>query len=272
MTTSAALQDSENNPRSEVVIDTQIRAFYYGEHLALKDVVIPIYKNRITSFVGPSGCGKSTTLRCYNRLNEVGGATRLDGQILLQGKNLYDPSVDIVKLRRHIGMVFQQPNPFHKSIFDNIAFGLTLNKIPGNRKEQVEEALRAADLWDQVKDKLHKPGISLSGGQQQRLCIARAIALRPKVLLMDEPCSALDPTSTLKIENLMHELKKDFTIVLVTHNMQQATRVSDYTAFFYVRSEDEKRFGSLIEFGSTREIFFNPKNPLTQDYIQGKFH
>jgi len=258
----------QNTP---VVIDTRINAFYYGSFRALRDVNLPIRERQITAFIGPSGCGKSTTLRCYNRLNEVGTPTKVDGQILLQGRNIYDANVDLVKLRRHVGMVFQQPNPFHMSIFDNIAFGLNLNNIVGDRKQIVEEALRGAALWDEVKDKLHQPGTSLSGGQQQRLCIARAIALKPQVLLMDEPCSALDPIATLKVEDLMHELKKQFTIVIVTHNMSQAGRVSDYTAFFYVEMVSGGRTGYLVEFGETREILHNPKNELTQNYLQGKF-
>lgn len=254
-----------------VVIDTRIDAFYYGNFRALRNVSLPIHERQITAFIGPSGCGKSTTLRCYNRLNEVGAKTRVEGEILLQGRNIYDRSVDLVKLRRHVGMVFQQPNPFHLSIFDNIAFGLKLNRIRGDRREKVEKALRAAALWDEVKDKLDKPGTSLSGGQQQRLCIARAIALEPEVLLMDEPCSALDPIATLKIEDLMRELKERYTIVIVTHNMQQAARVSDNVAFFYVEPSEGGRTGYLVEFGRTGDIFFNPQTELTQNYIQGKF-
>jgi phosphate transport system ATP-binding protein len=244
---------------------------YYGAFRAVKNVDLNIERQRITALIGPSGCGKSTVLRVFNRMNDLIPLARVEGQVILHGKNLYDPDVDPVEVRRRVGMVFQKPNPFPKSIYDNIAFGPRINGWRGSKKELdalVERALRAAALWDEVKDKLHQSGLSLSGGQQQRLCIARALAVEPEVILMDEPCSALDPISTLKIEELMFELRRQYTIVIVTHNMQQAARASDYTAFFLM---DEDRAGTLVEFGPTERLFTNPKDKRTEDYITGRF-
>jgi phosphate transport system ATP-binding protein len=215
------------------------------------------------AFIGPSGCGKSTFLRCFNRMNDLIPAARVEGEVLFQGINLYAPDVDAVEVRRRIGMVFQKPNPFPKSIYDNIAFGLRINGFRGNLDEQVEHSLRSAALWDEVKDRLQESALGLSGGQQQRLCIARALAVEPEILLMDEPASALDPIATGKIEDLIGDLKKDYTIVIVTHNMQQAARVSDYTAFLYM--------GELIEYGDTDRLFTNPREDRTEQYITGRF-
>ncbi|MGQ9827675.1 MAG: phosphate ABC transporter ATP-binding protein PstB [Roseiflexus sp.] len=244
---------------------------YYGTFRAVNDVSLQIERQRITAFIGPSGCGKSTVLRAINRMNDLIAGSRLEGQILFHGKNIYDPDVDPVEVRRRIGMVFQKPNPFPKSIYENIMFGPRINGWRGTKTqadELVERALRGAAIWDEVKDKLNQPGTALSGGQQQRLCIARALAVQPEVILMDEPCSALDPISTLKIEELMLELRKDYTIIIVTHNMQQAARVSDYTAFFLM---NEARAGELIEYGPTTQIFQNPQDERTEQYISGRF-
>jgi phosphate transport system ATP-binding protein len=254
-----------------LVIDCRINTLHYGDFLALRDVQIPIQKGTITSFIGPSGCGKSTALRCLNRMNDLIRGFRFDGRVLLHGQDIYDPRVDPVAVRRNIGMVFQQPNPFAMSIFKNVAFGLRLNRYKGDVAARVEQALRAAVLWEEVKDKLRSSGLSLSGGQQQRLCIARAIATDPDILLMDEPCSALDPIATRRIEELMRELKRHFTIVIVTHNMDQAHRVADKTAFFYVDIREEGRTGYLVEFGDTAEIFDNPREALTRNYMSGQF-
>jgi phosphate transport system ATP-binding protein len=221
--------------------------------------------------IGPSGCGKSTVLRAFNRMNDLIPSAKTEGEVLFHGQNIYGADIDPVEVRRHVGMVFQKPNPFPKSIYENIAWGVRINGFRGSRSELdalVEESLVRAALWDEVKDKLDQSGLSLSGGQQQRLCIARAIAVKPDIILMDEPCSALDPIATLKIEELMRELSKDYTIIIVTHNMQQAARVSDYTAFFTL---DENRAGFLMEFGSTTQIFTNPKERVTEDYITGRF-
>jgi phosphate transport system ATP-binding protein len=238
---------------------------YYGSLQALRNIELDIPHNRITAFIGPSGCGKSTLLRCFNRMNDLVENCRIEGQILLDGKNIMDRDVNVAQLRRRVGMVFQKPNPFPKSIYENVAYGLRIVGI--NNKavldETVEKALRRAALWDEVKDRLDISGMSLSGGQQQRLVIARAIALEPEVLLLDEPCSALDPIATAKIEELIAELKDKYTIVIVTHNMQQAARVSDYTAYMYL--------GELIEFGATDQLFIKPKNKHTEDYITGRF-
>ena len=245
--------------------------FYYGSFHALKGINLEILPNQVTAFIGPSGCGKSTFLRTINRMNDLIDGTKLTGQILFQGVDIYDPAVDPVQLRKEIGMVFQKPNPFPKSIYENIAWGARINGFKGSKAEMdelVEESLGGAALWDEVKDKLHQSGLSLSGGQQQRLCIARAIAVKPDIVLMDEPCSALDPISTLKIEELMRELSRDYTIIIVTHNMQQAARVSDYTAFFTL---DENRAGFLMEYGTTTQIFTNPREKVTEDYITGRF-
>ncbi|MDW8214195.1 MAG: phosphate ABC transporter ATP-binding protein PstB [Roseiflexaceae bacterium] len=244
---------------------------YYGSFRAVKDVSLQIERQRITAFIGPSGCGKSTVLRAINRMNDLIPGSRLEGRILFHGKNIYDPDVDPVEVRRRIGMVFQKPNPFPKSIYDNIMFGPRINGWRGTKAqadELVERALRGAAIWDEVKDKLHQPGTALSGGQQQRLCIARALAVQPEVILMDEPCSALDPISTLKIEELMLELRRNYTIIIVTHNMQQASRVSDYTAFFLM---DADRAGQLVEYGPTEQIFTSPNDKRTEDYISGRF-
>jgi phosphate transport system ATP-binding protein len=239
--------------------------FYYGDKRALKSINLEISEKKATAFIGPSGCGKTTLLRCLNRLNDLVLNTRVTGSIKLDGKNIYDSTMDIIQLRRRVGMIFQKWNPFPKSIYENVVYGLRIVGI-NNRNtldEVVEKSLRRAALWDEVKDNLHKSAADMSGGQQQRLCIARALAVEPEVLLMDEPCSALDPISTAKIEELIHELKETFTIVIVTHNMQQAARVSDYTAFFYL--------GELIEFGETAKLFTAPEKRQTEDYITGRF-
>ncbi len=244
---------------------------YYGDFHAVRDVNLSIPRNKVTAIIGPSGCGKSTVLRSINRMNDLIPNARIEGEIIFEGQNIYDPEVDPVEVRRRIGMVFQKPNPFPKSIYENVAWGVRINGFKGSQSDLddlVEQALRAAALWDEVKDKLHQSGLSLSGGQQQRLCIARAIAVQPEIILMDEPASALDPIATLRIEDLMRELAKDYTIIVVTHNMQQAARVSDYTAFF---STDESRTGFLVEFGPTEQIFTNPKDPRTEGYITGRF-
>ncbi|MCW8884759.1 MAG: phosphate ABC transporter ATP-binding protein PstB [Motiliproteus sp.] len=238
---------------------------YYGEKQALQSINLDIPKNRVTAFIGPSGCGKSTLLRCFNRMNDLVDFCRIDGEILMDDSNIYDRSVEVADLRRRVGMVFQKPNPFPKSIYENVAYGLRIQGIKKKRliDETVEWALRSAALWDEVKDRLHESALGMSGGQQQRLVIARTVAVKPEVLLLDEPASALDPISTLKIEELIHTLKKDFTIVIVTHNMQQAARVSDYTAFMYM--------GDLIEFGATDELFTTPQKKQTEDYITGRY-
>jgi phosphate transport system ATP-binding protein len=241
---------------------------YYGSFRALKNINMQIAKHRITAIIGPSGCGKSTLIRCLNRMNDLIPVFRAEGEVLFENQNLYAREIDPVEVRQRIGMVFQKPNPFPKSIYDNVAFGVRINGIKGKMDELVENALRRAALWDEVKDKLHESGLALSGGQQQRLCIARAVAVEPEVILMDEPCSALDPIATLRIEELMRELTAHYTIVIVTHNMQQAARVSDFTA---VMMMGEDRAGEMIEFGDTREIFTNPKDHRTEDYITGRF-
>ena len=241
---------------------------YYGNFHAVRDVNLAFERNKITAMIGPSGCGKSTVLRCFNRMNDLIPSARVEGQVLFNGQNIYADEVDPVQVRRHVGMVFQKPNPFPKSIYDNIAWGAKINGFRGNMDELVEESLRGAALWDEVKDKLYQSALGLSGGQQQRLCIARTIAVKPDIILMDEPCSALDPIATLKIEDLMHELVENYTIIIVTHNMQQAARVSDSTAFFMV---DDHRTGHLMEYGPTKEVFTKPKHKQTEDYITGRF-
>lgn len=256
-------------PPAEVVIDCQIRNLYYGDFRAVRDSHVPVEKGKITAFIGPSGCGKSTVLRCLNRMNDLVRGFRFDGHVRFGGQDIYGPKVDPVAVRRHIGMVFQQPNPFAMSIYNNVAFGLRLNRYKGNLDERVERALRSAALWDEVKDKLHKSGLSLSGGQQQRLCIARAIATEPQVLLMDEPCSALDPIATRRIEELMMELKEKYTIAIVTHNLQQAMRVADKTAFMYV--DQNTRTGHLVEYRNTKEMFEAPREEYTRQYLAGEF-
>jgi len=238
--------------------------FWYGPKQALFDVDVTIRRNQSTALIGPSGCGKSTLLRCLNRMNDLIERTRVSGLIALHGQDVYAPEVDVIELRKRVGMVFQKSNPFPKSIFDNVAYGLRIQRVgKADLSDRIEASLRKAALWDEVKDRLDDSAMALSGGQQQRLCIARAIAVEPEVLLMDEPCSALDPVATAKIEELIQDLKKDYTIVIVTHNMQQAARVSDYTAFFYL--------GRLVEFDATTKVFTNPANKQTEDYVTGRF-
>ncbi|WP_018938039.1 MULTISPECIES: phosphate ABC transporter ATP-binding protein PstB [unclassified Thioalkalivibrio] len=251
--------------REDICLTAEGLKLFYGEDQALKGIDIRIPKNRITAFIGPSGCGKSTFLRCFNRMNDLIDSVRIEGTIRLDGEDIYEKNVDIPELRRRVGMVFQKPNPFPKSIYENVAYGLRLQGVKNRRKldEVVEKSLKRAALWDEVKDRLHENAFGLSGGQQQRLVIARAIAIDPEVLLLDEPCSALDPLATLKIEELMIELKKDYTLVIVTHNMQQAARVSDYTAFMYM--------GELIEYTDTDTLFTSPAKKQTEDYITGRF-
>ena len=255
----------------DVVLDCHISDLYYGSFRAVRDTTIPIRRNSITAFIGPSGCGKSTVLRCLNRMNDLVRGFRFEGHVRYRGRDIYHAAIDPVAVRRFIGMVFQQPNPFSTSIYNNVAFGLRLNGFKGDKTEKVEKALRAAALWDEVKDKLQKSGLSLSGGQQQRLCIARAIATEPEVLLMDEPCSALDPIATRRIEELMQELRQRFTIAIVTHNLQQAQRVADYTGFLYVDTNQGGRTGYLVEFGASRQIFDDPSHHHTKQYIRGEF-
>ncbi len=255
----------------DIAIDCNIRELHYGTFKAVRDTKIPLVSGSITAFIGPSGCGKSTVLRSLNRMNDLVRGFRLDGHVHFRGKDIYHPSIDPVAVRRHIGMVFQQPNPFAMSVYRNVAFGLKLNRFKGNYDEKVEAALHGAALWDEVKDKLKQSALSLSGGQQQRLCIARAIAIEPQVLLMDEPCSALDPIATRKIEDLMQELKKKYTIAIVTHNLQQAKRVADKTGFMYVDTTTGGRTGYLVEFADTVKIFEDPQNQHTKDYISGQF-
>jgi phosphate transport system ATP-binding protein len=241
-------------------------SFFYGAKQALFDISFDVAPNLVTAFIGPSGCGKSTLLRTFNRLNDTIPGTRLEGSVEIIGENIYSPSTDVVDLRRRVGMVFQKSNPFPKSVFENVAYGIRVNGLATSRADlhgQVEESLRAAALWDEVKDRLRDSALSLSGGQQQRLCIARALAVRPDILLMDEPASALDPIATQRIEELIYQLKRDYTIVIVTHNMQQAARVSDYTAFFWL--------GKLVEFNRTERIFTAPGEKLTEDYVTGRF-
>lgn len=256
---------------TEVILDCHVEKIFYTDFLAVRDSDVPIQKNQITGFIGPSGCGKSTVLRSINRMNDLIRGFRFEGHVHYRGMDMYNKKVDPVSVRRHIGMVFQQPNPFALSIFENVAFGLRLNRYKGNMAKKVEQALRGAALWDEVKDKLKNHGLSLSGGQQQRLCIARAIATEPSVLLMDEPCSALDPIATRQVEELMIQLKEKYTLAIVTHNMQQALRVADQTAFFSVDISKGGRTGYLVEMGPTRDLFENPKESLTKDYLHGEF-
>jgi phosphate transport system ATP-binding protein len=262
---------SAKAPVDGVVIDCRIERMYYGGFKAVRDTTLPIHRGSITAFIGPSGCGKSSALRCLNRMNDLVRGFRLEGRVHFLGHDIYGPKVDPVAVRRYVGMVFQQPNPFATSIYNNVAFGLRLNRFKGNVAERVEKALRGASLWDEVKDKLNSSGLALSGGQQQRLCIARAIATEPEVLLMDEPCSALDPIATRRIEELMLELRERYTIAIVTHNLQQAKRVADRTAFMYVDTSEGSRTGYLVEFGETAQIFDDPKHEHTQAYIRGEF-
>ena len=263
----ATVRPSENG-QSDVILMTRNLNFWYGATLVLEDVECEIRPREVTAIIGPSGCGKSTFLRCFNRMNELIPTARINGSVIFRNRDIYDRSVDPVEVRRQVGMVFQKPNPFPKSIYDNVAFGAKVNGFRGNLDDLVESSLKRAALWDEVKDDLKKSGLALSGGQQQRLCIARALANNPDVILMDEPCSALDPIATLKIEDLMRELTTDYTIVVVTHNMQQAARVSDYTAFMLT---DEEITGQLIEYAPTETMFTQPADQRTEDYISGRF-
>jgi phosphate transport system ATP-binding protein len=253
-------------PDRPALIDVRDLNFYYGAKRALENITIGIQPNLVTAFIGPSGCGKSTFLRTLNRMNDIIPGTRAEGQILIDGTDIYGPGSDVVRLRRRVGMVFQKSNPFPKSIFENVAYGLRINGLARTRSSlqgRVEDSLKAAALWDEVKDRLHESALALSGGQQQRLCIARALAVQPEILLMDEPASALDPIATQRIEELVYQLKSKYTIVIVTHNMQQAARVSDHTAFFWL--------GRLVEYAPTDRIFTNPAEKLTEDYVTGRF-
>jgi phosphate transport system ATP-binding protein len=260
--------DNRASTNGRYAIEVNGLSVYYGAFRALKNVDLQIQRRKITAIIGPSGCGKSTMLRAFNRMNELVPTAWAEGEVIFSGKNIYDPDVDPVEVRRRVGMVFQKPNPFPKSIYENVAWGARINGYTGDMDELVEQSLRNAALWDEVNDKLNQSGLSLSGGQQQRLCIARTIAIKPDIILMDEPASALDPIATLKIEDLMQELAKEYTIIVVTHNMQQAARASDYTAFFMM---DEDRAGYLAEFGPTHQIFTRPQQQQTEDYITGRF-
>jgi phosphate transport system ATP-binding protein len=260
------LRPPEATASSEALIDVRDLHFYYGAKRALEAITIAIRPNLVTAFIGPSGCGKSTFLRTLNRMNDIIPGTRVEGQVRINGKDIYGPGSDVVDLRRRVGMVFQKSNPFPKSIFENVAYGLRINRLTRGRaalQARVEESLRAAAIWDEVKDRLQDSALALSGGQQQRLCIARALAIQPEILLMDEPASALDPIATQRIEELIYQLKSRYTIVIVTHNMQQAARVSDHTAFFWL--------GKLVEYAPTDRIFTNPAQKLTEDYVTGRF-
>ena len=266
--------DQQRDGSSETVFEVLDVGVDYSGHPAVGGVSMDVQERRITALIGPSGCGKSTLIRCFNRMNDLIPGARVQGSIRYHGQDLYDEDVDAVEVRRRIGMVFQQPNPFPKSIYENVAFGLRVNKMTDSLDDRVEQALRDAALWDEVRRKIKGPATALSGGQQQRLCIARALATSPDVLLMDEPCSALDPIATTKIEDLMHNLKKDYTILIVTHNMQQAARVSDMTAFLSVlgsEDEGETPSGILVEYEKTETIFTKPSDPRTEDYITGRF-
>jgi phosphate transport system ATP-binding protein len=257
--------NTPGTPRPDI-IDVRNLTFFYGAKKALEAITLGIRPNVVTAFIGPSGCGKSTFLRTLNRMNDIIPGTRVEGQVLIDGADVYGPGTDVVALRRRVGMVFQKSNPFPKSIFDNVAYGLRVNGMAGSRSElegRVEESLRQAAIWDEVKDRLTESAMALSGGQQQRLCIARALAIKPAILLMDEPASALDPIATQRIEELIYQLKSQYTIVIVTHNMQQAARVSDYTAFFWL--------GKLVEYDATDRMFTNPSEKLTEDYVTGRF-
>ena len=254
--------------QADPILQTKDLSVYYGASRVVTEVTLDVLRNRITAIIGPSGSGKSTLLRCFNRMNDLIPTFRLSGEVLFEGRNLYTPTVDPTEIRYQIGMVFQRPNPFPKSIFDNVAFGPRINGYKGNLADLVERSLQRAAIWDEVKDRLKSSALSLSGGQQQRLCIARTLAIEPTVILMDEPCSSLDPIATLAIEELMRELSEDYSIVIVTHNMQQAARVSNYTAFLMAEGD---RVGQLIEFGESRQIFTNPLDERTEAYITGRF-
>lgn len=269
---STANHSQRTSNSTETVLRTENLDIYYGKFLAVKGVNLEIPKNRVTAFIGPSGCGKSTLLRSFNRLNDLINGFHVEGKAYYNDQDLYAPNIDPVEVRRRIGMVFQKPNPFPKSIYDNIAYGARVNGFKGNLDELVERSLQQAALWDEVKDKLKQNGMALSGGQQQRLCIARAIAINPDVVLMDEPCASLDPISTLKVEDLMHQLKEQYSIVIVTHNMQQATRVADMTAFFNAKATEKGgKQGYLVEYDQTENIFQSPKEEATKDYVSGRF-
>lgn len=274
ITSNAPVESSTDDkaPVSEakIKVDTKKLSVLYGKFRALTDIELQIQEKKITAIIGPSGCGKSTLLRSFNRMNDLTPSARIEGEIRLDGENIYAPGVDVVDIRRRVGMVFQRPNPFPKSIYDNVAYGPRLYGVRrrSDLDEIVEHGLRQAALWDEVKDKLNQSGLALSGGQQQRLCIARALAVEPEIILMDEPASALDPISTLKIEELMHDIVKEYTIIIVTHNMQQAARVSDFTAMMMI---DDHRSGRMIEFDNTQKIFTNPKDKRTEDYVTGRF-
>jgi len=265
VTNDTSIISAQESAESEICLNVNDLSLFYGESQALHNVSFDMKKNHVTAFIGPSGCGKSTLLRCFNRMNDLIDDVRVTGEIVLDGKNIFDSSVDVTALRQRVGMVFQKPNPFPMSIFENVAYGLRLQGINKRRvlEEKVEWALKGAALWDEVKDRLDQSALGISGGQQQRLVIARAIAIEPEILLLDEPASALDPISTLKIEELIHELKSQYTILIVTHNMQQAARVSDETAFMYM--------GEMVEFGDTNNIFTNPTMKQTEDYITGRY-
>jgi phosphate transport system ATP-binding protein len=257
---------------ADIALKANNVSVYYGSSLAVRDVYLDIPKHEIVAFIGPSGCGKSTVLRCFNRMNDLIASCRVEGDITFHGQNIYADTIDPVELRRKIGMVFQKANPFPKSIYENIAWGARINGFKGDMDELVETSLRKAAVWDEVKDKLKESGLSLSGGQQQRLCIARAISIQPDIVLMDEPCSALDPISTIKIEETMKQLKEDYTIIIVTHNMQQASRVSDRTAFYNAEATDRGgKVGYLVEYDLTETIFNNPREQYTRDYVSGRF-
>ncbi len=261
----SVITNKDKSEETEICLNVNNLSLFYGESQALHDVTFKMKKNHVTAFIGPSGCGKSTLLRCFNRMNDLIDNVRVEGEIVLDGNNIFDPSVDVTALRQRVGMVFQKPNPFPMSIFENVAYGLRLQGIKKRRilEEKVEWALKGAALWEEVKDRLDESALGISGGQQQRLVIARAIAIEPEILLLDEPASALDPISTLKIEELIYELKSQYTILIVTHNMQQAARVSDETAFMYM--------GNMVEFGDTNTIFTNPSKKQTEDYITGRY-
>ena len=269
---SRSQSDSATIAQENSVFNVEGVKVYYGGFLALLDVYIKIPDKQIIAFIGPSGCGKSTLLRCFNRMNDLIPGAKVDGRLNYRDRNIYDPKINSVKLRRQVGMVFQRPNPFPKSIYENISFGPRANGYKGNIDELVEDSLRRAAIWDEVKDKLKEKGTALSGGQQQRLCIARAIAMKPDVLLMDEPCSALDPISSRQVEELCLELKEQYTIIMVTHNMQQASRVADFTAFFNTEIDEHgKRRGKLVEFNPTLQMFSSPQTKEAEDYISGRF-
>jgi phosphate transport system ATP-binding protein len=259
---------SINGINGAIAIESKQMHVYYGSFRAVKNISLKFPAQRITALIGPSGCGKSTVLRSFNRMNDLISTARVEGEVRFRNQNIYDQKIDPVEIRRRIGMVFQKPNPFPKTIYDNVAWGAKINGYKGDMDELVESSLRQAAIWDEVKDKLGQSGLSLSGGQQQRLCIARTIAVKPEIILMDEPTSALDPVATLRIEELIQDLKRDYTIIIVTHNMQQAARASDHTAFFNM---DSDRAGYLVEYGDTNQLFTNPKNELTEQYITGRF-